>query len=320
MTTNRHIIDNHTRKVADCLKPVLRDADAFSVVSAYFTIYGYALLEAELNSVAKVRFLFGDPSSMKDLDPGKDEPKSFQFTEHGLEPRFTLEQKGLARQCAEWVSKSNVSIRSARWSNFLHGKMYLTESTDDKLGIVGSSNFMQKGLGGSDKPNLEINLATHEAAAVTELLDWFNQLWHDDHLSEDVKETVLNALNRIGGDQSPEKVYYKTLYELFYKSIKARLAGEDLSTTAGFQDSKIWNTLYSFQKDGAKSVIAKLQEHNGCILADSVGLGKTYTALAVIKHFELAGECSCAGALSKKLLDNLVSLPCRQEPQTESIS
>ncbi|SAY39349.1 SNF2-related protein, partial [Candidatus Synechococcus spongiarum] len=303
MTTNPHIIDNHTRKVVDCLKPVLRDAHEFSVVSAYFTIYGYALLEAELNSVAKVRFLFGDPSSMKDLDPREDEPKSFQFTEHGLEPRFTLEQKGLARQCAEWVSKSNVSIRSARWSHFLHGKMYLAESPHHKLGIVGSSNFTQKGLGGSDKPNLEINLATHEAAAVTELLNWFNQRWHNDHFSEDVKEEVLNALNRIGGDQSPEKVYYKTLYELFYESIKIRQADEDLSTT-GFQDSQIWNTLYGFQRDGAKSVIAKLREHNGCILADSVGLGKTYTALAVIKYFELRENVRVLVLCPKKLLNN----------------
>ena len=302
--TNRHIIDNCTRKVADCLKPALRDAAAFSVVSAYFTIYGYALLEAELNSVAKVRFLFGDPSSVKDLDPGEDEPKSFQFTEHGLEPRFTLEQKGLARQCAEWVGKSNVSIRSARRSHFLHGKMYLTESAHDELGIVGSSNFTQKGLGGSDKPNLEINLATHDTTAVMELLDWFNQLWHDDHFTKDVKEEVLNALNRIGGDQSPEKVYYKTLYELFYQSMKARLAGEDLSTTTGFQDSKIWNTLYGFQRDGAESVIAKLKEHNGCILADSVGLGKTYTALAVIKHFELRENARVLVLCPKKLLDN----------------
>ena len=120
--------------------------------------------------------------------------------------------------------------------------------------------------------------------------DWFNRLWSDGRLTEDVKQRVLDALQRIGGDYAPEAVYFKTLYELFRKDIDARLEGDADSALTGFRDSQVWNTLYEFQKDGAKSVIAKLREHNGCILADSVGLGKTYTALAVIKHFELRNE------------------------------
>ena len=118
-----------------------------------------------------------------------------------------------------------------------------------------------------------------------------------------MKGQVLNALERLGGEYAPEDVYYKTLYELFRRDIAARLDGEDIAAIAGFQDSRIWNALYEFQKDGARSVIAKLREHNGCILADSVGLGKTYTALAVIKYFELRNERALA-LCPRKLFEN----------------
>ena len=287
MPLPNHILDNQAATVADHLRRSLRKADALNVASAYFTIYGYELLAEELDGVGRVRFLFGDPASVEELDPGASEPKSFEHTERGLEPNHTLHQKALARRCAQWVSQDSVAVRSVSRANFLHGKMYLTESPEGSAGVVGSSNFTRRGLGGSDRPNLEINLATDDADTVAELLEWFNRLWSDERLTEDVKQRVLDALERIGGDYAPEAVYYKTLYELFRKDIEARLAGDAAAAATGFTDSQVWNALYEFQKDGAKSVIAKLGEHNGCILADSVGLGKTYTALAVIKHFEL---------------------------------
>ena len=175
------------------------------------------------------------------------------------------------------------------------------------------------GLGGSDRPNLEINLATDDADTLAELQDWFNRLWGDGKLTEDVKQRVLDALQRIGGDYAPEAVYYKTLYELFRRHIEARLAGDDAARASGFQDSRIWNTLYEFQKDGALSTIAKLREYNGCILADSVGLGKTYTALAVIKHFEMRNERVLVLCPSK-LTGELVALSGHLRPRAESVS
>ena len=276
--------------VAEYLEKALTNADAFSFVSAYFTVHGYALLAEQLERVGNTRFLFGDPTSVEDLDPGEVEPKYFELTEQGLEPNHTLQQKALAKQCAQWVSKNNVAVRSVSRANFLHGKMYLTESPLGSASVVGSSNFTRRGLGGSDRPNLEINLATDDADTLDELNEWFNQLWDDQRLTEDVKQRVLDALHRLGGDYAPELVYYKTLYELFRKDIEARLDGDAAATATGFTESQIWNALYEFQKDGAKSAIAKLLAHNGCILADSVGLGKTYTALAVIKYFELRNE------------------------------
>ena len=286
----RHIIDNQAGTVAGYLKQNLSGADAFSFVSAYFTIYGYELLEQELNNVGDVRFLFGEPDSVESLDPGKKEPKSFELTEQGLVPNHTLQQKHLAKRCAEWVGKDTVAVRSVSRSNFLHGKMYLTESPQGAAGVVGSSNFTKRGLGGSDRSNLEINLATGDGDTMAELREWFDRLWNNDQQTEDVKQRVLDALHRLGNDYAPESVYYKTLYELFRDEIDARLTGDDGLTATGFKDSEIWNQLYGFQRDGAQSAIAKLLTHNGCILADSVGLGKTYTALAVIKYFEQRNE------------------------------
>ena len=320
MPLQSHILDNQAVTVGDHLRSNLRGADAFDLASAYFTIYGYELLAEELERVGSVRFLFGDPTSVEDLDPSETEPKSFELTERGLEPNHTLQQKALAKQCAEWVRRDTVAVRSVSRANFLHGKMYLTTSPSSASGVVGSSNFTKRGLGGSDRPNLEINLATDDANTLAELQGWFNRLWSNDRLTEDVKREVLDSLERIAGDYAPEVVYYKTLYELFRKDIEARLAGDDAAAATGFTATRIWNALYEFQKDGAKSAIAKLMAHNGCILADSVGLGKTYTALAVIKYFELHNQHVLV-LCPRKLFENWSLYPAiyghRQSPFRE---
>ncbi len=294
----RHILDNRTRTVAEYLRRNLRDAQAFRLVSAYFSIYGYGLLADALDGVGKVRFLFGDPASVDDLDPGQKElygaplpgaiPKSFELTEKGLIPNHTLCQQYLAQRCADWVQRDSVQIRSISKANFLHGKMYLTETPNS--GIVGSSNFTQRGLGKGSQPNIEINFATDDLEIYAELRGWFDQIWNNDRLTEDVKQKVLDALSRIGKDHSPELIYFKTLLELFRADIEARRDRERQIDDVHLYDSAVWKMLYQFQKDGATSVITRLLRHNGCILADSVGLGKTYTALAVIKYFELRNE------------------------------
>ena len=284
------ILDNCERKVADYLRECLRSAETLRLVSAYFSIYGYELLADDLAGVGEVRFLFGDPASVDDPDPGRNTPKSFVLTEAGLVPRHALRQKFLARRCAQWVSRGEVHIRSVSRSNFLHGKMYLADGAKKGASVVGSSNFTRNGLGGGHRPNLEINLATVGGTIQGDLRDWFDALWDDQRLVVDVKPDVLTALGRIGQEHSPERVYFKTLLELFRDEIDARLDNDGRLEDVHLYESAIWNALYAFQKDGVKSIIARLRRHNGCILADSVGLGKTYTALAVIKYFEQRNE------------------------------
>ena len=309
MQRDEHILDNRSRTVVDYLRQSLPDAEVFRLVSAYFTIYGYEALQHELSGIKDVRFLFGDPASVGELDPGEKAPKSFDLSEKGLSPNHELQQKHLARQCAEWVKSKRVKIRSISQSNFLHGKMYLTESkAADGIAVVGSSNFTRSGLGCGTGANLEINLATNDKETYAELQKWFDTLWTDKELTKDVKQDVLDALNRIGRDHAPELVYYKTLHTLFRDDIEARRDGERQLLDIHLYDTQVWNALYDFQKDGAKSAIARLLRHNGCILADSVGLGKTYTALAVIKFFELRNERVLV-LYPKKLRENWALYP-----------
>ena len=194
-----HILDNQNTSVADYLRRGLRDSNTFHLVSAYFSIYGYELLADELDKLEDTRFLFGDPSSIEDVDPGRKDLKSFTATENGLVPNQQIIQRHLAKRCADWISKDSVSVRSIKQSNFLHGKMYLTKSEDHaRAGVVGSSNFTKRGLGGSDQANLEINLATEDTATLAELSDWFDRLWNDKTKTQDVKGEVLDALKPAG--------------------------------------------------------------------------------------------------------------------------
>ena len=289
------LLDNRKAKMADYLARHLGNAETFRLVSAYFSIYGFAALRAQLSkpSLKITKFLFGDPGSVGEMMVGEKQQKSFNLREGGLSVRHSqvLQQRWLAEQCADWIRKSSVKIRTITQSNFLHGKMYHTTNSDGSgVATVGSSNFTRRGLGLSANPNLEINLATDDRATHAELKQWFDEIWDDKALTEDVKQRVLEALENLYKENAPEFVYYKTLYELFREKIDERAIGDGLLEATHLYDSEIWKTLYQFQRDGAKSAIARLQRHNGCILADSVGLGKTYTALAVIKFFQSTNQ------------------------------
>ena len=291
MTKDQSILDNRGHTLVDYLRRGLDAVETFHLVSAYFSVYGYELLEEALNRVGAVRFLFGDPTSVEEVDQGRKEPKSFELTETGLAASHMLRQKAVARRCAEWIKRDTVEVRSISQANFLHGKMYIAGDTEaGACAVVGSSNFTRRGLGGGGGSNLEINLAVRDTVIRAELRNWFNALWSDTGLTRDVKEEVLNALGRIGQEHAPEFIYFKTLFELFRDEIDAGMDSGQQLADVRLYDTAIWKTLYAFQEDGAKSAIVHLMRHNGCILADSVGLGKTYTALAVIKYFELRND------------------------------
>ncbi len=291
MQPAKHMIDNRDETVADHLRRNLTNADFLRVVSAYFSIYGYETLQDELDNLENVRFLYGDPSSVGEVDPGQKEPKSYSLTENGIEPNHALVQKHLAKRCKAWVEKDSVAIKSISLANFLHGKMYLTRDIEETgTAIVGSSNFTKSGLGSGQGSNIEINLKIDDRFVLEELTDWFDELWANSTLTSDAKQQVIDALNRVGKEHAAEFIYFKTLYELFRDQIEARELDDQQLRDTHLYDTKIWKALFEFQKDGAKSIIDRLNRYNGCILADSVGLGKTYTALAVIKYFELKND------------------------------
>jgi hypothetical protein len=281
------IRDNRTRgKVAEFLKEKATSGSRLSVVSAYFTIYAYEALSDQLDGIESLQFLFGEPKFIQTLDPEKTDKKAFKIEDEGLELANRLQQKEVARRCAEWIT-NKVEIRSIREANLLHGKLYHVDDGRREHALMGSSNFTQRGLGLSSAPNIELNMVVDSDRDRTDLKAWFDELWSDTALVEDVKAKVLEYLAQLYVDHSPEFIYFKTLFHVFEKFLSGQEEQAQFFDNTAITDTEIWKALFEFQKDGVKGAVQKINTHNGCILADSVGLGKTYSALAVIKYFEL---------------------------------
>ncbi len=291
LCVNSGIRDNHTRgAVADFLREKIKAGSHLSVVSAYFTIYAYDALKEVLDPIEHLDFLFGEPSFVNRLDPSKDQKKAFMIDANGLELVNKLQQKRVAKECAEWIERK-VDIKTIKQSNLLHGKMYHIATQGVEDAILGSSNFTVHGLGlGTGDNNIELNLIVDGNRDRQELKQWFTDLWNSEALVRDVKEDVLQYLRKLYCNHSPQFIYYLTLFHLFRNFLDGTRDLDDALRRVALPDTRIWRTLFSFQKDGAKAAINKILSFNGCVLADSVGLGKTFTALAVIKYFELRNE------------------------------
>ena len=291
MTRHEAIIDNQARRVGDFLRDRITPGARLSVVSAYFTIYAYHDLRAELDSIKGMRFLYGEPRGVGAMDLGGHADKAFRLTaDGGIELKRVLAQKPLARACEAWI-RSKVEVRTIEKSNFLHGKLYhLARGGGESAAVLGSSNFTRGGLGLGANPNIELNLEVRRAVDRESLLRWFDALWSDRDLTRNAKQDVLTALARLGKDYAPEFVYYKTLFHVLEDRLAEHAEREGLIQDVHLHDTNVWKMLFSFQRDGAVSAINRLTRHNGCIIADSVGLGKTLTALAVIKFFEIRNK------------------------------
>ena len=300
------IVDNIQRHVGDFLQEKIKVGSNLSIVSAYFTIYAYEAIRDTLENTSHTRFLYGEPRSVGSMDPIEDEAKFFRLNDKKeIELSIVLAQKAIARACAAWIT-NKVDIRTIKQANFLHGKLYhlATENNTDAT-LIGSSNFTRRGLGFSTTPNIELNIEVRDGNEQESLAQWFDKLWDDDTLTQDVKQDVLAALERLGKAYAPEFVYYKTLFHIFEDKFLEHGAQDDILHDIHFYDTEVWKALYEFQRDGVKSAINRLMRHNGCIIADSVGLGKTWTALAIIKFFEL-GNKSVLVLCPKKLEDNWI--------------
>lgn len=234
-----------------------------------------------------MNFLFGEPRFLKAIDPNRTDRKAFMIEAEGLKLSNRLEQKRVARECYEWIDKQ-VDIRSVTQTNFLHGKMYHINDGAREHAIVGSSNFTVNGLGLGLTNNIELNLEVDSNRDRDDLKAWFDEIWNNEQLVEDVKDEVLLYLSQLYENHSPEFIYYKTLFHLFEQFLAAEEPNRDARDQ--LVDTEIWKTLFEFQKDAVKGAINKIRTHQGCIIADSVGLGKTFEALAIIKHFELKND------------------------------
>lgn len=306
------IIDNINRRLGDDLKDVINQGSRVRIAAATFSIFAFEALKEELAGVERLQFIFTAPAfvAAKATDKLRKERREFFIpqakresslygSEFEIRLRNKLTQRAIARECAEWI-KEKVEFRSNRTG----APMQQFAVVDDRAAYQPLNGFTSADLGyerGDAVSNFVMRL--DDAPDTTRFLQLFEQIWHNSEQLEDVTSLVHDQIASVYAENSPERVYFLILYNLFAEFLDE--ISEDVlpNDRTGYQETKVWKSLYNFQRDAAIGIINKLETYNGCILADSVGLGKTFTALAVIKYYELRNK-SVLVLAPKKLSEN----------------
>jgi hypothetical protein len=303
------MFDNVSKTVKDDLTVTIKKGDKLSIAAACFSIYAYQALKKQLDGIDELRFIFTSPTFLREKAPKEKREfyiprlgreRSLYGTEFEVKLRNELTQKVIARECADWIRKK-VQFRS----NLTGGNI------SSFINVVGSEHMTYMPLNGfttadlgCERGNNIINPVTKMFAPVSdEYIRMFDQIWNDKSLLQDVTEQVIDGITAAYNENAPEFIYFVAIYNIFNEFLED--ISEDVlpNEATGFKESKIWSMLYTFQKDAVLAIINKLESFNGCILADSVGLGKTFTALAVIKYYENRNR-SVLVLCPKKLSDN----------------
>jgi len=309
------IVDNITTLLGDDMKSELSGADRLSVAAAVFSIYAFDSLKAQLNEISEFRFIFTSPAFVANgsVDRMQKERRQFFIPKEASEEsvsgnqfeiqlRNKMTQRAVARECADWIRrkarfKSNAT--SAPMQQFAHVAKHSLDTAYMPL-----SGFTSVDLGYQRGDALSsLTQAMDEPQFTKTYLTLFDQLWHDQDKLRDVTAQVLDHIESVYQENSPERIYFVVLYNLFSDFLSD--VNEDVlpNDKTGYLDSLVWRKLFNFQRDAAVGIINKLETYNGCILADSVGLGKTFTALAVVKYYELRNK-DVLVLCPKKLADN----------------
>ena len=300
------LINNVTETLKDDLSVEIHEGSKLSIAAACFSIYAFQELKKQLTSIDELRFIFTAPTFV--TEKAKKEKREFYIprlnrernlygTEFEIKLRNELTQKAIAKECAEWIKKKAV-FKSNKSNEDMMGFM----NVDDK-NYMPITEFSTVGLGCERGNNAYNYIQKTEAPMSSAYLSLFDQLWNDKSRLQDVTDEVIDSITAAYNENSPDFIYFVTLYNIFNEFLEDISEDELPNEATGFKDSKIWSMLYNFQKDAALAIINKLEKYNGCILADSVGLGKTFTALAVIKYYESKNK-SVLVLCPKKLANN----------------
>ena len=300
--------DNKTSIFKDDLVRIIKEGDTVSVAASVFSMYAFNELREQLEALDEFRFIYTEPTFAKDR--AKKEQREFYIprlsreqglygTEHEIKLRNELTQKAVASECANWI-RAKASFKSLTSGNapVMEG---LAVEGEDAVAYLGVRSFSVGALGVGDHP-VTMGVWRQNTDQSRQYLAMFNQMWESDAL-EDVTATVIDNIQAMYRENAPELVYYVALYRIFHEFLDDVSADNLPKEGAGFRESAIWNLLYDFQRDAVLAIINKLQTYDGCILADSVGLGKTFTALAVIKYYESLNR-NVLVLCPKKLSDN----------------
>lgn len=308
--------DNKTRIVKDDLAARLRKGDRVSMASAYFSIYGFRELERQLRSVGGFRFIYTSGTFVSGGDGREKERREFYIprlsrerslygTEFEVRLRNELTQRAIARECADWIRRK-ASFRSFPGDQQMMPSFLEVESDGGACVYTPfDQGLTTAGLGTKPGGAAYTLVNRLDAPAAASYLQMFDAAWDSGQL-EDVTQQVVDSIESVYQENAPETVYYLALYNIFSEFLDDVSQDVLPNDGTGWRDSKIWASLYDFQRDAAVSIINKLETYNGCILADSVGLGKTYTALAVIKYYESRNR-NVLVLCPKKLKDNWIT-------------
>jgi SNF2 family N-terminal domain. len=306
------LINNINERVVDDLKSRLSAKSKVSIAAASFSIYAYVALKNELENIEELRFIFTSPTFIKDKEkkekrefyiPKLNRERNLYGSDFEIKLRNQLSQKAIARECAEWIRKK-VRFKSNSSSEAMGGFMQIND--EESRSYAPFNEFTTTELGLDRGNNIYSMVQCSPSPFAEEYLKIFNAQWNDSEKFTDVTNRILEYIETVYKENSPDYIYFITLYNIFNEFLDD--ISEDVlpNEATGFKHSVIWNKLYNFQKDASLAIINKLEKYNGCILADSVGLGKTFTALSVIKYYENRNK-SVLVLCPKKLNDNWIT-------------
>ena len=304
------IFDNVTKIVKQDMEGTITKGSRISVAAACFSIYAFKELKAQLESIDEMRFIFTSQAFTTEkarkekrefFIPRLSRERSLYGTEFEVKLRNELSQKAIAKECSDWIRRK-VTFKSNITNENMSGFMNV-QTVDTAMTYMPLNGFTTVDIG-CERGNNTYNMVTKiEAPICTDFLRLFDTVWNDSAKLQDVTDEVLDNITVAYRENSPDFLYFVTLYNIFNEFLND--VSEDVlpNEATGFKESVIWGKLYNFQKDAALAIINKLEKFNGCILADSVGLGKTFTALAVIKYYENRNKTVLV-LCPKKLSDN----------------
>lgn len=287
------IIDNINKTVKEDLQESIHRGSKMSVAAACFSMYAYQELKKQLEQVDEFSFIFTSPTFVKERAekekrefyiPRLNRESSLYGTEFEIKLRNEMTQRAIARECADWIRRKATFKSNTTGENM--GGFMTVASKEEQVAYMPINGFTTVDLG-CERGNNSYNMVNRiEAPFATQYIQLFDTLWNDKAKMQDVTDVVVENISSVYNENSPEFIYFITLYHVFSEFLDD--ISEDVlpNEATGFKQSKIWSMLYDFQRDAVLAIINKLEKYNGCILADSVGLGKTFTALAVIKYYE----------------------------------
>lgn len=282
------IIDNINDLLGDDLRDSLKPGAKLKIAASCFSIYAYEALKVELEQIDSLEFVFTAPTFVESevTDkfkkekrefhiPKEQREKSFYGTEFEIQLKNKLTQKAIARECADWI-KRKALFRSNTTGSPMQ-PLAAVQSLENQSVYQPLYGFTAVDLG-YQKGNAVSNTVTcmDEIAASSAFINMFDQIWSDTEKVQDVTDRLVNHISTVYQENSPERIYFHLLYNIFSEFLED--ISEDVlpNDKTGYQDSLIWNKLFNYQLDAATGIINKLETYNGCILADSVGLGKTF--------------------------------------------